>query len=168
MHYGVKRWIRPFWRSFAKAWGTEANVSGTNEFGKEEVQRAHGYRQGVRHGQGLAQVQCGWSRVWQQKQVLWKPGLSPIQRGDTACFDPLLNLVYKARKRQESEQGGCTLFSANDTVQETHPHHLPSSSSSLLFLYDLQVFKMELELDRHREGPTNRTRNAYIWRIKLP
>lgn len=165
---GVKRWICPFWRSFAKAWGREANGSRRNEFGKKEVQRACGYRQGARHGQGLAWVQCGWSRVWRQKQVLWKPGLSPIQRGDTACFNPLLNLVYKVRKRQESEQGGCRLFSANDTVQETHTHHLLSSSFTLLSLYHLQVFKMELELHRHREGPTNRTRSAYIWLIKLP
>lgn len=43
------------------------------------------------------------------------------------------------------------------------------SSSSLPSLYELQVFKMELELERHRgEEQTNRARNTHIWLIKLP
>lgn len=116
-HYGVKGGFVPS--------GVSQRLEGERPMAQGEMNlarrkcRGHVARQGAQHGQRLAQVQCGWSRVWRQKQVLWKPGLHPIQRGDTACFNPLLNLVCKVRKRQGSKQGGCKFFSANDTVQET-------------------------------------------------
>lgn len=144
------------------------------------MQRALGYTQtgssgGAGHGQGLAKIQCGWSRVYRAATSDMEAGTQSYRSGEPrlAMLSSSTNPGLQGQEEKEKRVSGevlpaVTISSSQQITLFRKPISL-SKSSSLPSLYELQVFKMELELERHRgEEQTNRTRNTHIWLIKLP